>query len=173
MYNMSKFSVLGGLWAWRQICGNRGEDGILGHGLEEGQHQSWWDIVSHLHQISVRTSEANAHDRTFCSCPGDHTLLNRTSQVWGALFSPPKELLWLVRCVSQESSRWTALISNSFSIICKLCFWSSKHSTFWSPLKVVSSMPGMLEKNTVVIFDFFTVTMMWSRLCIWLGEGIW
>lgn len=149
MYNMSKFSVLGGLWAWRQICGNKGEDSILEHGMEEGQCQSWWDIAAHLHQISVRTSEVNAHNTTFCSCPGDRTLLNRNITSLRCLVFSSKETS-VVRRASQEPSRWTALISNSFPIICKLCFWSLKHSAFWSPLKVVSSMPRILEKNTVV-----------------------
>ena len=165
---MSKFSVLGGLWAWRQICGNKGEGGILGKVLEEGQCQSWWDIVAHLDQISVTTSEVDTHDRTFCSSPGDHTRLIRDITSLRCLIISSKGTSLVRSYMSQEPSRWTALISNSFPIICKLYFWSSKHSTESS----VFHAPDLGIEHSG-IFDFLTVTMMWSRLYIWHGEGIW
>lgn len=180
---MSKFSVLGGLWAWRQICGNKGDDDILGKVMEEGQCQSWWDIVAHLDQISVTTSE---HDRTFCSCPGDHTRPIRDITSLRCLIISSKGTSVVRIYMSQEPPRWTALISNSFPIICKLYFWSSKHSAFCSPLKVVSSMPPDLGIEHSGIFGLpychhdvvKTIYMTWGRdliaVPLWraVAEGI-
>lgn len=184
---MSKLSVLGGLWAWRQIFGNKRKDDILVNGMEEGQYQSWWDIVAHLDQISVRTSEADEPDRTFCSCPGDWTLLSRDITSLRCLFSPPKELLRLDMCSRNLPGElfWYQIPFPSFV---KLNFWSSKHSAFWSPLKVVSSMPRILEENTVVSLisflspwcgqDYIYIYMRWGRdliaVPLWraVAEGI-
>lgn len=56
--------------------GRKEEDNVAGNRMEEGQPQSRGNIVGLLNQVSVRVSEVNGHNGSFCPSSGDWTLLN-------------------------------------------------------------------------------------------------